>query len=168
MLLQMKRMRIDFVEVPIATVYEGDNEGSHFRPIVDSLKIMKLIFVFMLTSLSSTLIDIGIFYLMLKLLGEGAHTIMTATIVARLISSFYNFNMNRKVVFGAEGDYKKTFVRYYILCIIQTLVSGGLVSAIKRMIPGGDLVSTLVKFAVDSVLFFISFTIQREWVFREK
>ncbi len=166
MLLQMKRMNIEFIEVPIATVYEGDNEGSHFRPIVDSFKIMKLIFTFMLSGVSSSIIDMGVFYLALKFIPDGVQSIMWATIIARLISSFYNFNMNRKVVFGSTGDYKKTFLRYYTLCVVQMLVSGGLVSTIKGFIPGGDLVSTAIKFVVDCILFLISFTIQREWVFK--
>ncbi len=167
MLLMMKRMGIEFEEVAIETVYEGDNEGSHFRPVVDSLKIMKLVFAFMLTGLSSSLLDMGVFYVALKFLPDSAYTILSATIIARIISSFYNFNVNRKVVFGEAAGYKRTLVRYYCLCVVQMLVSATLVSLIKGVVPGGDVVATLIKFLVDMFLFFISFTIQREWVFKK-
>jgi len=185
MLLMMKRWGIQFQEVLIATVYEGDNEGSHFRPIVDSYKIMKLIFGFMLSSFfgyilsagSSCLIDLGVYFLMLKVIpdtfrlsilpGE-ATQIWAATIIARLVSSFYNFNVNRKVVFGCTDDYKKTMVRYYLLCVVQMLISACLVSLIKQGLPGGDFVSTVVKGCVDTGLFFVSYQIQKRWVFKNK
>lgn len=167
MLLMMKRMGIEFEEVGIETVYEGDNEGSHFRPIVDSLKIMKLIFVFMLSGVTSSLLDMGIFYLALKVVPDGKYAIFAATIIARALSSFYNFNVNRKVVFGEAADYKQTLVRYYCLCVVQTFCSATLVSLVKSVVPGGDFVSTLIKFLVDTLLFFASFTIQREWVFKK-
>lgn len=169
MLLSMKRMGIGFVEVPIETVYEGQNEGTHFRPIVDSLKIMKLIFVFMLSSLSSSILDLAMFYVVLKIIPEGTHSIALATVIARVISSFYNFNMNKKVVFAGGGDYKKAMLRYYCLCIPQMLVSAGLVTLVDGFIAGGsDFAAMGIKLVVDVALFFISFIIQREWVFREK
>lgn len=185
MLLMMKRWGIVFEEVLIATVYEGDNEGSHFRPIVDSFKIMKLIFGFMLSSFfgfvlsscTSCLLDLGVYYVALTLIPDtvylnllpGERTqIWVATIIARVISSFYNFNVNRKVVFDCREDYKQTMVRYYCLCVVQMLVSAGLVSLIKSAIPGGNIVSTIVKGFVDTGLFFISYQIQKKWVFKNK
>lgn len=171
MLLQMKRMKIDFVEVPIATVYEGENEGSHFRPIVDSYKIMKLIFIYMLGTFfrymisagTSFVLDLGIYYLALRF---GHVSILAATVIARVISSFYNFNMNRKMVFKSEEGYTKTMARYYALCVVQMLASAGLVTAVKSLIPGGAFVATVCKAAVDTGLFVISYQIQKRWVFK--
>lgn len=176
MLLQMKRSGIEFEEVPIATVYEGDNGGSHFRPVVDSFKIMKLIFGFMLATFfryvlsagSSFVIDLGIYYIALRLMGDMAHAILIATVIARVISSFYNFNVNRKLVFDSQVGYGKTMVRYYGLCVVQTLVSAGLVTVIKRAVPGGAFVATVVKACVDTCLFVISYQIQKRWVFQGK
>lgn len=37
--------RIPITEIPIETVYENNNEGSHFRPIRDSYRIYKAIFL---------------------------------------------------------------------------------------------------------------------------
>jgi len=169
MLLVMKRQGIRFLEVPIETVYDGKNEGTHFRPVVDSLKIMKLIFVFIASSLSSTALDLALFYGAMHLLPTGRYTILGATVIARTISSFYNFNMNKTVVFGKGGNYRTTMVRYYCLCIPQMLLSALLVTLLESLAAAGsELAATGIKCLVDTVLFFISFTIQREWVFKEE
>ena len=173
MLLQMKRQGIEFVEVSIATVYEGENEGSHFRPIVDSYKIMKLIFVFMLGTFlrymlsagTSFVLDLGIYYLALRF---GNVSILVATVIARVISSFYNFNVNRKMVFKSEEGYGTTMVRYYALCVVQMLASAGLVTLVKSYVPGGAFVATVCKAVVDTCLFVISYQIQKRWVFKKK
>ena len=168
MLLEMKRRGIAFSEVQIQTVYDGKNEGTHFRPIVDSLKILRLIFVFMASSLSSSVLDLAVFYLALRLLPEGKFTILAATVIARAISSFYNFNMNKKLVFSSGTNYRRALLRYYCLCLPQMLISALLVSLLGRIAPDGALIVTALKFCVDTVLFCISFVIQREWVFRDK
>ena len=172
MLLQMKRKGIEFVEVSIATVYEGENEGSHFHPLVDSYKIMKLIFIhmlgtffrYMISAGTSFVLDLGIYYLALQF---GKVSILAATVIARVISSFYNFNMNRKLVFKSEEGYGKTMVRYYALCVVQMLVSAGLVTLVKGFIPGGAGVATVIKAVVDTCLFVISYQIQKHWVFKK-
>ncbi len=172
MLLHMKRKGIEFVEVSIATVYEGENEGSHFRPIVDSYKIMKLIFVhmlgtffrYMISAGTSFVLDLGIYYVALQF---GQMSILAATVIARVVSSFYNFNMNRKMVFKSEEGYGKTMVRYYALCVVQMLASAGLVTLVKNFVPGGAVVATVIKAVVDTCLFVISYQIQKHWVFKK-
>ncbi|MCM1149863.1 MAG: bifunctional glycosyltransferase family 2/GtrA family protein [Butyricicoccus sp.] len=168
MLLEMKRQGIAFSEVQIQTVYEGKNEGTHFRPVVDSLRIMRLIIVFMASSLSSCLIDLAIFYIALRLLPDGKFAILAATAIARALSSFYNFNMNKKLVFGSGASYRRALFRYYCLCLPQMLISALLVTLLGRLASAGAILATVLKFCVDTALFCLSFFIQREWVFREK
>ena len=47
-LMTAARDQIELFEVTIQTIYEGNNESSHFRPIQDSVKIYKEIFRFAL------------------------------------------------------------------------------------------------------------------------
>lgn len=61
MLLALKRAQIKWTEVPIRTVYIEENQTSHFRPIVDSFRIYKLILKFILSSCAGSLVDIGVF-----------------------------------------------------------------------------------------------------------
>ena len=42
MLLQMKRMHVDFVEQPIATVYDPEDYSSHYNAVKDSWRIFKI------------------------------------------------------------------------------------------------------------------------------
>lgn len=171
MLLHMKRMGIGFLEQPIETVYEDENVRSHYDPVKDSWRIFKIMFKFLLSSFGSTLIDLALFYLVMKLFGArlGAYAELAATAIARACSSFANFNANNKVVFGNEGHYGRALLRYYCLCIPQMLVSAGLVTLLSHLLAGGiPILATVIKFAVDTCLFFISYQIQREWVFSQK
>ena len=171
MLLNMKRMGIAFYEQPIETVYEDENVRSHYNTVKDSLRIVKIMIKFMLSSLGSTLIDLGVFYLVMRFLAGffGGFAELAATVIARASSSFVNFNANNKIVFGNEGNYKRALIRYYCLCIPQMLVSAALVTLINGLFANTvPIIATVIKFCVDTFLFFISYQIQREWVFSPK
>ena len=47
MLLQMKRMGVGFVEQPIATVYDPEDYSSHYHPVKDSWRIIKIMLHFL-------------------------------------------------------------------------------------------------------------------------
>jgi len=171
MLLNMKRMGIGFIEQPIDTVYEDDNVRSHYNPVKDSLRIFKIMIKFMLSSLGSTFIDLGVFYLVLRFFGGslGRSAELVATVIARACSSFANFNANNRMVFDNKGHYKRAMFRYYCLCIPQMFVSALLVTVINGLFSNtAPIIATLIKFCVDTCLFFISYQIQREWVFSQK
>lgn len=171
MLLLMKRWGIGFTEQPIETVYEDNNAGSHYDTFKDSWRIFKVMFKFLLSSLSSMLVDLGVFYLVLRLFGTyfGAYAELAATAIARACSSFMNFNANNSVVFENRSHYKRALLRYYCLCIPQLLVSAGLVTLINHALANSQAwLATVIKLLVDTVLFFISYHIQREWVFAQK
>jgi putative flippase GtrA len=97
--------------------------------------------------------------------------IILAEAIARLVSSFVNFSLNRKVVFKSKENYGRTMLRYYILCACQLAASTGLVylfSTIIFKLSDGSLFDTLIKIVVDTFLFFLSFRIQQTWVFASK
>ena len=171
MLLNMKRMGIDFFEQPITTVYDPEDYSSHYDAVKDSWRIFKVMFKFLMSSLGSTVIDLTVFYLMMRFFGvsAGKYAELLATVVARVLSSFANFNANNSVVFDNRKSYKRALARYYCLCIPQMLVSAGLVTLINGLLANSvPIIATLIKFAVDICLFFISYQIQREWVFSQK
>ena len=171
MLLQMKRMGIDFYQQPIEVVYDPEDYSSHYNAVKDSWRIFKVMFKFLVSSLSALLVDMGLFYLVLRLFAArlGPYAELIATAVARICSSFFNFNANNKVVFNNKGSYSRSLLRYYCLCIPQMLVSAGLVTLINNLLGNGaPIIATIIKLFVDTALFFISYTIQREWVFSSK
>ncbi len=169
MLLETKRQDIDIIEVGIQTIYIDDNKSSHFNPITDSSSIYKLIFKFIWASFASMLIDLGLFTLIeVNLRNSGlslSESILISTVSARVISSFCNFLINRKVVFNNKQRLRSTVFKYYTVCIIQMFASYGGVLLFTSVIRMSPLVSKII---VDTLLFFVSFQIQREWVFKKK
>lgn len=173
MLLEMKSQGIPFSEVKIATIYLEENASSHFHPFRDSFKIYKIIFKYSISSGASALLDLLLFYIVLQLLEwfgmdtmlRSEQAVIAATVVARVFSSLFNFFMNQKVVFRSAA--KNSFIRYYALCIVQMAASAGLVAAVSSALTVGKAGKTAVKLVVDTCLFFLSFGIQREWVFKK-
>lgn len=53
-------------------------------------------------------------------------------------------------------------LKYFALCIVQMCMSGLLVSAFYRLLPYSEVT---VKICVDVLLFFISFQVQKRWIF---
>lgn len=174
---------INFIEVPIETIYIDDNASSHFRPVRDSVRIYSLILkkplLYILSSLSSFLVDIAVFALLnallpsrlssVSILGVVMLNILIATVGARVISSLYNFFVNQRIVFKQNKNTGTSLVKYYCLCAVQTLASAILVTmAIKLLNTDGGFIETLYKCIVDTVLFIISYQIQRKWVFKSQ
>ncbi len=168
MLLETRRAEVTIREVPIETVYIEENKSSHFRVIRDSVAIYGLILKYLSSSMLSFVLDWGLFTLLIWLLGRWlpgfeAVNIYIATAVARIISSLFNFFMNRTVVFRSRDGLGGTLLRYYVLCIGQLFCSAGLVHLLS--LTGCP--SAIAKIPVDILLFCISFRIQRSWVFRK-
>ena len=169
----MSSLGIPYREEKIHTVYIEENKTSHFRPVRDSLRIYGLILKFISSSAISSLVDLGIYYLLARLsfLALGAWADVIYGISARIISSIVNYSLNKSAVFKSRASSRRSLVRYYLLAILIMAISSGtlgLFSFIANM-AGGEfaLLKTVVKFAVDTVLFLVSFRAQREWVFAD-
>lgn len=167
MLLCCKEAGIPIEEVSIETIYYEGNKSTHFRPLQDSLLVYGMFLKFIVASLSSAAIDLGLFALFTFLLRNTvpAYYIIISTVIARVISSLYNFFINRQGVFKSEAGLGKTMLRYYLLAVCQMTMSALGVSWLFTVLGGNE---TLIKIVVDTVLFMISFQIQREWVFKKK
>ncbi len=179
MLITAREYQIPVKEFPIQTIYLEGNESSHFNPFRDSIRIYKVFLKFMLTSLSSFIIDIALFSLLGFLLRPfipddvlifrnavfgGSLLTLVRTVISRLVSSLYNFFMNKKQVFRNDSKSPVIFVRYYILCIVQLILSWLLVDHFLGFIT----YRTVRKCIIDTILFTVSFQIQREWVFKNQ
>ena len=144
------------------------------RNVKDLLKKYLMILKYGLIAGASAIIDLLMFYVALyglERFGAGISdntelTVLVATIFARVISSLFNYSVNRKVVFASAS--RNSFVKYYILCGAQMLTSAGLVAVFSSLCMAGKFGKVLIKLVVDTCLFFVSFRIQREWVFKNK
>ncbi len=169
MLLKCGQLGAQLTEVKIDTVYIEENKTSHFHPIKDSLRIYRFIFMYFISAFLSFVTDISLFYVFCKLFSTvfGVWAEAVATVSARFCSSVLNFTLNRKAVFESKKKIRETLFRYIILATCQMAVSAGLVTLICFILRSTPFGSTLVKIAVDTLLFFVSYRIQRCWVFRE-
>ena len=174
MLIQGVTEGIGVEEVPIETIYYHGNRETHFRAVKDSLRIYRILFsqwfLFLGSSLISFVVDIVLFWLLIKFLPgrlPERERILVGTLGARIVSSFFNYFMNGNLVFkkvkpGAKRKTKESLVRYYLLCILQANLSWILVAWVVSGLSGSE---TFVKVVVDTLLFLISYQIQRRWVF---
>lgn len=167
-LVETKNLNIPILEVPVSTIYLEENKTSHFDPIRDSIRIYVIFGKFLFSSLSSSVLDLILFSLFCNLLKDSSGFlgeipyIIGATVLARIISAVYNFLLNYKVVFRSKAGIISTAIKYCILAICQMLCSAFLVNFIYKMVGGWE---TVVKVPVDVILFFLSFVIQREFVY---
>ena len=166
MLIEAHSRDLDILEVPIATVYENGNAGSHFNPVLDSLRVAAVFLRYTLSSAASSIIDLAafaLFDLAFAAIGLGGLAIATATFAARAVSGVANFLINRHLVFK-RGDTGRGAVRYAMLWVACACASATLVTAISSLIPAAPPVA--IKVVVDVALFFANYRIQEAWVFK--
>ena len=165
-LIKIARGKYPLQFVPIHTIYLNNNENTHFRPFRDSLLFFKEPLRFLAASLSSSLIDLALFTIVLMALGAGAYRIMIATLTARCLSGLFNFFVNKHWSFGSKEKTGGELLRYGILFLGIMLCSGFAVTFLEWLFPG--VFATIFKIFVDSVLFLVSYKLQALWVFRKK
>ena len=126
---------------------------------------------FVLSSVASWAVDVGLFYVFDLLLGGllGPLAEAVCNVAARALSSFFNFNVNNRLVFRSELPYAKSLLRYYCLAVPQLAVSTALIALFVWLLHVESAEgSTIVKTVVDGILFVVSFFIQKIWVFSKK
>jgi glycosyltransferase involved in cell wall biosynthesis len=167
--------------LPIETVYENNNEGSHFRTVVDSYRIYRVIlsrFVrFAMSSAFCFLVDYGIYLLLNYLLKTYVPAldqylsfffvrfvarIGIAAAAARAVSATVNFMINKRLVFESQVRSGRAFLRYVCTVLLIIVLSSVIVSSLYI---GLGLSENFTKIPVDIVLFCLSYFLQRKWVF---
>lgn len=163
MLTFTKRLQVPIQQTSIQTVYEEENASSHFRPVRDSILIYRMFLAYSLSSVASFIVDIGMYALFIFLLSpffEATHVIV-ATVGARVISSLFNYFVNRKVVFQSKARF--ALLKYFGLVGMQMATSAILVYVLFLLFRNGEVV---LKVIVDSFLFLVSYYVQKHWIFK--
>ena len=156
-LLEAKSAGFKVESIPIQTIYENKNKGSHFRPIYDSIRIYIPILKFSLSSLSCGIIDIILFFILNWLTSN----LLFSVVGARIISSISNYLVNRKLVFKADSGYK-TMMKYYGLAV-ALLVLNYLIIHFFNNTSEFSLFSS--KIFTEGILFVFSYYAQRVYIF---
>ena len=121
---------------------------------------------YIISSVAAFVVDNGLYNILFAALG--AKRSLTAQIIARIISSLCQCNLNYFWVFGKNGDYLRSLIKYYCLCIPQTFVSSVLLTTfVSRLEISNALYATGIKIVIEAILFVISYFIQKYWVFKK-
>jgi glycosyltransferase involved in cell wall biosynthesis len=161
MLVLTKTLGIDIIEEPIKTIYIDDNRASHFNPILDSMRIYFLLFRFAFSSMFAALVDFIVFVINYKITGS----LFWSIVNARIVSSFVNFLINKRHVFHNKSKMIPPLLKYYTLVILLGAASYTLISTLKTQLSMNVIVS---KVMVETLLFLASFSIQRDFVFKNR
>lgn len=180
-LIACSRAGIPMVPVTIETIYENDNEGTHFHPVRDSWRIYKVLLgsflKFMGSSLICVLVDQVLSNLLLHWLFPLLHiniqwhlpfgfkldNTSLANYSARLVSAILNFKLNKDLVFKVKEQHGAA-LRYAVTAVFIVVLS---TLGIKALMHTG-MSFTIAKIITDTVLYFVSYRLQQRWVFREE
>lgn len=142
----------------IETVYENNNEGSHFKPLLDTYRIYKGPIFYFLSLLISWGIDIGLFVILTSFASFGSLTNYVSLAISKvaaeallILSSIFIAFPKRKGIGARSG--KHYFI--FLTCLIFSLGSMYFFSMYMNAI--------LLKFLTDLVLYFFFFLVSLLW-----
>lgn len=159
-LLEFAREGYPIKEMEIETIYLNNNEGSHFNPFKDSIRIYKEILKFSASSLLAFVIDYIVFTFVLLLSGNN---IYLSNIIARVVSSITNFTVNKRLVFKKKGELLKSAVGYFLLAAV--ILVGN--TAVLALLSHFGVNEFIAKIITELVFFVISWIAQKFIVFRK-
>ena len=167
MILYLSRERIPIIEVPIATIYLDHNSRSHYNPLRDSLRIFKQFLKFCASSIIATLVDFGLYMLLCHVFPKDmSFRIITANVIAKVVSILINFTINMLFVFKLKrGKTLKYATKYFILAGCNMALDTAFISL---LVDVGGMHEIWAKVLVQCVLFVVSYIIQKFIVFRTK
>jgi putative flippase GtrA len=158
MLIACKHLAIPVREVVIKTIYHDRNAGSHFNPVLDSMRIYFVLLRFSFASVLTALIDNVTFA---ALLAAQASVAQSQT-WARLVALVFNYVTVKRAVFLSSDRHKHVVPRYLALVVVSGFASYGL---IRLFISTLNMEVMAAKILAETMLFIANFAIQRDFVF---
>ena len=163
--------------VKIDTIYENGNKSTHFRPVQDSFQVLAALLrspaKFLASSLVCAGFDLLLFSLLCRFLSEipdvsASMSVIASTVLARICSTGLNYLINKNYVFASRNNSDSkgsaNLRRYLLLCVSVMLLSGISVSFFSFLL---SVSREIMKILTDSILFLVSYLIQKKWVFSE-
>ena len=133
----------------------------HMLKRYNIFEIMKYVF----SAGSSFVLDLVLFTIFRILLkGKIGAYIFLATIMARVLSSLYNYFLNSRFVFKSYT--KSSIFKYYVLVVVQMFVSAFSVESLSKILS--SISPTIIKFFVDIIIFVVNYFVQKKLIFTKK
>lgn len=158
-LINTVKARHEIVQIDVDTVYLDNNSSSHFNPFLDSIRIYYVFLRYSITSILSFFIDLSVF-IVLNLV---SHTVFLSLLVARILSSTFNFYQNKFSVYRSHdlSVIKHQAIKYYLLVTLTFIMSYFLIITCVKFGVG----VITAKIFVDAFLFLLNFWIQKTFIF---
>jgi len=159
-LLEADKEGYSFSEVDIDTVYHN-NHSSHFRTLIDSVKVCLPILKFSASSLLSGILDFALLLLIQHLYPN----LLLSVVGARVCSSVFNYTLNKVFVFskGKRLDLQSSLKKYFTLVLIIMALNYGLMHIINL---GFGVPLFYAKLLTETILFLLSYFVQKKLVFK--
>ncbi len=166
-LLTCSRSKIPILEEEINTIYFNGNAASHFNTVKDSCRIYKEILKFSAASLTSFFVDYGLYSLLTQVTAgmESVQSLLVSNIGARLVSASVNYLMNRKLVFPGRAHIVRSAVQYAALA---GFILAGNTFVLHLLADWLGINRYAAKLATELLFFFVSWMIQRKFIFRRE
>ncbi|CEK09327.1 bifunctional glycosyltransferase family 2/GtrA family protein [Legionella hackeliae] len=110
-----KKLRLQIEQLPIETIYIDNNKGSHFNPLVDSLRIYYIFLRFCSVAIFSFLLDFSLFSMFYLISQHAAFAVFGA----RLISAPVNFILNKNLSFKSQKSLLVSAFQYFTLVVVM-------------------------------------------------
>jgi putative flippase GtrA len=162
LLLAADQAAIKIKQIPVSAIYDNNNKGTHFRPLHDSVRVILPIIKFCGSSLTSGLLDFILLFVFQGLTGS----LLASVVSARIISSVFNYAVNKALVFKARHvSGKQSAPGYFGLVVLIMLCNYCLLALMTKIIG----ISVLpAKLLTEFTLFGVSYSAQKLFVFRRR
>jgi putative flippase GtrA len=159
-LMQAVKRHYPIQQITIQTVYLNNNIGSHFNPVIDSVRIYYVFLRYVIIAFLSYVIDFTVFVLIYLTTKK----LFWSLLIARIISSSFNFYQNKFLVFRSQHLQLLPYqvLSYFSLATVNFIISYLGILWVVHL--GVRVVSA--KLLVDTLVFVILFLIQRKFIFR--
>lgn len=161
MLLACKHQACPIEEEPIRTIYLDGNSSSHFRPVLDSMRIYFLLFRFGILAILTALLDNSVFILTYSFTGR----IGASQIVARAAATALNYAGARQPVFHSRQGHAEVLPKYLALVVCSGALSYAAIRFLHFRLGMGVVPAKLLS---ESVLFLANFIVQRDLIFTRR
>jgi glycosyltransferase involved in cell wall biosynthesis len=161
-------------QVPIKTIYIEENRASHFRPIVDSVRVYWGLFVgtffkFCTSSIFGFIVDNLVFTLVLFSFNYSSlprrYSIFAALVTSCAVSATANYLINKFFVFRSGSSVVASYLKYWALVLVFATLSYVQTALISALLDANGYTITIIKILVETFLFVVSYKFQKKWVF---
>jgi putative flippase GtrA len=158
MLVEAAQQGMPIKECDIETIYIEENASSHFRPLIDSLRIYFIFIRFCALSIITAIVDFIVFSISFWC----GSTVLMSFCMARIVAGSFNFLVGKRMIFKSRANILPEAIKFALLVFTLMCISYVLVNAMVSVLGLPVLMSKLLA---EFGLFLLSFAAQRILVF---